>query len=104
MLGNHALVDVELRPVCEISNCVDDHVKTRRISALGPAIQIVDRIHEQTAIVRRVGEWLEHRRRVRTERAVDKSLQCAPAKPGVAAIVFGNVIAETLPTVDWNGG
>ena len=67
MLGDHALVDVELRPVCEISNRVDDEVQTSRIRALGPAIQIVDRIHEQTAIVWRVGEWLEHRRRVRAE-------------------------------------
>ena len=85
--GDHALVDVELRPICEISNRVDDEVETSRIRALGPAIQIVDRIHEQTAIVWRVGEWLEHRRRVRAGVNRRRILQCAEAEPCVASAV-----------------
>ena len=65
--ASHALVNVELRPNREIADRVHDEVQSVRVGAVRPAIEIVRRVDEQPAIVRRVVERLEHRRGVRAE-------------------------------------
>src|SRR5262245_57649318 len=61
VLANDSLVDVELRANGVIADRVDDERQTRGIRAFGPAVEIVRRVHEQSAIVGRVAERLEHR-------------------------------------------
>ena len=82
-----ALVDVEQGGVGAVADRVHHHVQAGRIGAADPGVEIVRRVDEEAAVLRRVGERLVERRGVRTERAVDEALQPADAQPRVAAAV-----------------
>ena len=62
-----------------VADGMDDDVEAGRSAPDGPRVEVVRRVHEQSTIVRRVGEGLEERRGVRAERAVDESLERADA-------------------------
>jgi hypothetical protein len=97
VLGFDPLEDVELRADRAVADGVHDDLEPCGVGALRPRIEALRLGHEEPAIVRRVGERLEHRRGVRAERAVDEALEPADAEPGVTTATRLHRVAQALP-------
>ena len=74
ILTLHSLEDIELQVDGAVSDRVNDNVQVCLISARGPGVEVLGCVDQQPRVVRRIGEWLKHRRGMRAERSVDESL------------------------------
>ena len=104
MSAGDALEEVELVADRAVADRMHDDVKAGRVGAAHARFHVGGLRHLQPAVAGRIGERLEHQRRVRAERAVDEALERADAEPRVAAAARGNGVAEALPRGERHGG
>ena len=103
VLFRDALVDVELHADRAVADRVHRDLQSGAVGGGGPLVDLLRRVDQQAAVLRRVGERLEECRRVRAERAVDEAFESADAQPFVAAAVSAAVclcsdcVAQMLP-------
>ncbi len=92
VLVDDAIVNVEQQTVRAIADRVDHDVEPGLVGVRNPGVEILGRVDEEPAVLRRVVERLMERGGMRTERTVDEALQAADAEPFVSAPIVAAVL------------
>ena len=89
--------NVEQVADCAVTDRVHGDVQSRCVGCGHPGAHVFDVVDQHAAVIPRIGERLEHGRRVRAQRTVHESLENACRQHLVAAPVLSDVVCKVLP-------